>query len=186
MTMLESLILTQDPIVCLFLILIGLAISFAGRLMLRLAVSFAISLLICGMLFNVVFTSTGSWILSAIVTFIVFVVVIGLGMAFSRIVISALLGIYLGRVISCILIELLGLSTGLLSYELLFEVLITAGIGFTIYKFMDLTMSIIVILLGFFLLLTGLLGLRVHEPSALMAAGAIGIAGAMIQYRLKK
>jgi len=181
--MFEPLIITLDRIVCTIFVLIGLTLVFAGRFMVRIAVSFAIALLLGGIAFGIVYSVTESWFLSTAATLIVFFIFFGLSVAFFRIAASVLFGMYIGKVIGSMVALAIGVS-GISEYVI--EIAIAILVAIATYMVMNIALTIIVVVLGFFLLLTGFLGLGIHEISALIAALAISIAGAIVQLRGEK
>ena len=181
--MFEPLIITLDRIVCTIFVLIGLTLVFAGRFMVRIAVSFAIALLLGGIAFGIVYSVTESWFLSTAATLIVFFIFFGLSVAFFRIAASVLFGMYIGKVIGSMVALAIGVS-GISEYVI--EIAMAILVAIATYMVMNIALTIIVVVLGFFLLLTGFLGLGIHEISALIAALAISIAGAIVQLRGEK
>lgn len=181
--MLEPLIIVPDRVVSTVFILIGLTLVFAGKLMVRIAISFAIALLLGGVAFATVYSATGSWFLSTISTLIIFFIFFGLSVVFFRIAASILFGVYVGNAIGSVIASVINV-TGVSEYIIKVAIAILTTIA--TYMVMNIALTIIVVVLGFFLLLTGFLGLGVHEISALIAALAISIAGGIIQIRGRK
>ena len=181
--MLEPLIIAPDRIVSTIFVLIGLTLVFAGKLMVRIAISFAIALLLGGVVFATVYSATGSWFLSTITTLMIFFIFFGLSVVFFRIAASILFGMYVGNAIGSIIASLINV-TGVSEYIIKVAIAILTSIA--TYMIMNIALTIIIVVLGFFLLLTGFLGLGAHEVSALIAALAISIAGGIVQLRSKK
>ncbi|RLG89042.1 MAG: hypothetical protein DRO18_00160 [Thermoprotei archaeon] len=175
----------EDWFIYLLITLIGVALCFAGKSIVKALVSFASGLLLGVFLYVLIAGGTDSAALGFVAALIGFLIGLAIGYFLFRVAISVIVGVLIGNYIATYLkmyypevFTKLGAEYSSIVLALIFIVII--------YLIFNVILSIVTVILGAALVYTGLSAFIASSEVVLLITGLIAIAGLVVQLSRRK